>query len=136
MHRRSPKHQPAMASSVIPAVFMLFFLGGATAQLSKNFYSKSCPGVFDAVKPVVQSAISDEKRIGASIIRLFFHDCFVQVFLHRLVRGYPGSLKLFSHLRDYFSRVAMDQYSSTTLEILPGRRRRDPTTTPSEDSPS
>ncbi|CAA6656941.1 unnamed protein product [Spirodela intermedia] len=67
-----------MTSSILPAVFILVFLSGATAQLSKNFYSKSCPGVFDAVKPVLQSAISKEKRIGASLIRLFFHDCFVQ----------------------------------------------------------
>jgi hypothetical protein len=28
---------------------------------------------------VMQSAIAREKRMGASILRLFFHDCFVQV---------------------------------------------------------
>ncbi|KAG6481972.1 hypothetical protein ZIOFF_058596 [Zingiber officinale] len=28
------------------------------------------------MKPVVQSAISREKRMGASLLRLFFHDCF------------------------------------------------------------
>ncbi|KAJ9175980.1 hypothetical protein P3X46_014475 [Hevea brasiliensis] len=49
----------------------------ANAQLSTNFYSKSCPNLFSAVKPVVQSAINNEKRMGASLVRLFFHDCFV-----------------------------------------------------------
>ncbi|KAK3139174.1 hypothetical protein QOZ80_5AG0378990 [Eleusine coracana subsp. coracana] len=39
---------------------------------------KSCPGVYDAVKSVMKSAIAKEKRTGASILRLFFHDCFVQ----------------------------------------------------------
>ncbi|XP_050209641.1 peroxidase P7 [Mercurialis annua] len=47
------------------------------AQLSPNFYSKSCPNLFSTVKPVLQSAINKEKRIGASLVRLFFHDCFV-----------------------------------------------------------
>ncbi|OAY38326.1 peroxidase P7 [Manihot esculenta] len=47
------------------------------SQLSTNFYSKSCPNLFSAVKPVVKSAINKEKRMGASLVRLFFHDCFV-----------------------------------------------------------
>jgi len=52
--------------------------GTSWAQLSTGFYSSSCPGLYSAVKPVVQSAIDSEKRVGASIVRLFFHDCFVQ----------------------------------------------------------
>nr|GMD10217.1 anionic peroxidase [Ipomoea batatas] len=45
---------------------------------------KSSPGmlsdeacVFSAVKEVVDAAIDNETRMGASLIRLFFHDCFV-----------------------------------------------------------
>ncbi|PWZ26706.1 hypothetical protein Zm00014a_039223 [Zea mays] len=34
--------------------------------------------MYDAVKSVVQSAVASEQRMGASIVRLFFHDCFVQ----------------------------------------------------------
>ena len=37
------------------------------------------PGVYDAVKSVMEAAIAREQRMGASIVRLFFHDCFVQV---------------------------------------------------------
>lgn len=33
--------------------------------------------VFSAVKEVVEDAIDKETRMGASLIRLFFHDCFV-----------------------------------------------------------
>ncbi|KAJ0979232.1 hypothetical protein J5N97_014706 [Dioscorea zingiberensis] len=54
----------------------LLLLGSSSAQLSTNFYSSSCPKLLSTVKPVVQSAINNEKRIGASILRLFFHDCF------------------------------------------------------------
>ncbi|KAI4995934.1 hypothetical protein ZWY2020_040436 [Hordeum vulgare] len=45
--------------------------GGASAQLSKGFYSSSC-----AISSVVQSAVANEPCMGASILRLFFHDCF------------------------------------------------------------
>ncbi|ERN01565.1 peroxidase P7 [Amborella trichopoda] len=47
------------------------------AQLSSTYYDGTCPTVFDMVKSVVRSAINREKRVGASIVRLFFHDCFV-----------------------------------------------------------
>nr|GLL24037.1 anionic peroxidase swpa6 [Ipomoea trifida] len=33
--------------------------------------------VFSAVKEIVEAAITNETRMGASLIRLFFHDCFV-----------------------------------------------------------
>ncbi|TVU27373.1 hypothetical protein EJB05_29978 [Eragrostis curvula] len=70
-----------MAASVARCVAFLLLLalaGTSSAQLSTSFYSKSCPGVYDAVKSVMKSAIAKEKRMGASIVRLFFHDCFVQ----------------------------------------------------------
>ncbi|WVZ54863.1 hypothetical protein U9M48_005607 [Paspalum notatum var. saurae] len=61
-------------------ILVLLALAGASSaqQLSTGFYSYSCPGVYGAVKSVVESAIAKEKRMGASIVRLFFHDCFVQ----------------------------------------------------------
>jgi peroxidase len=66
--------------ATIAVIFLLALAGGvSSAQLSTSFYSSSCPGVYDAVKSVIQSAIAKEKRMGASVLRLFFHDCFVQV---------------------------------------------------------
>ncbi|URE02917.1 peroxidase [Musa troglodytarum] len=59
------------------ALFLLLLLGSTAAELSTSFYASSCPGLFSTVKSVVRSAISEEKRLGASILRLFFHDCFV-----------------------------------------------------------
>ncbi|KAK8601390.1 hypothetical protein V6N13_058897 [Hibiscus sabdariffa] len=59
-------------------VVVISILGSSTyAQLSTNFYSKSCPKVFSTVESVVESAVSKEPRMGASLVRLFFHDCFV-----------------------------------------------------------
>uniref|UniRef100_A0A7N0THG3 Peroxidase n=1 Tax=Kalanchoe fedtschenkoi TaxID=63787 RepID=A0A7N0THG3_KALFE len=49
----------------------------ASAQLSTTFYSKSCPNLLSIVRSAVQSAVSKEARMGASLVRLHFHDCFV-----------------------------------------------------------
>ncbi|KAJ4719163.1 Peroxidase [Melia azedarach] len=57
--------------------FLVVFPEKSTAQLSTNFYSKSCPRVFTTVKSAVRSAVSKEPRMGASLLRLHFHDCFV-----------------------------------------------------------
>ncbi|KAF9591036.1 hypothetical protein IFM89_001246 [Coptis chinensis] len=58
-------------------VFALLLLGSSYAQLSTDFYSCSCPNVFSAVRSTVKCAIARERRIGASLLRLHFHDCFV-----------------------------------------------------------
>jgi peroxidase len=50
----------------------------AHAQLSKNFYSTSCPSVETTVWEVMKEAVVKDRRVGASLLRLFFHDCFVQ----------------------------------------------------------
>lgn len=65
---------------VVLAFFLL--LSTSSAQLTTNFYSSSCPNLFSTIKPVVQSAIASENRMGASLLRLFFHDCFVNVRLN------------------------------------------------------
>ncbi|KAJ3684181.1 hypothetical protein LUZ61_013345 [Rhynchospora tenuis] len=58
------------------ALFCLL-LGSTHGQLSTDYYSYSCPNLFTTVKDVVASAIAKEARMGASLLRLFFHDCFV-----------------------------------------------------------
>ncbi|XP_037445821.1 peroxidase P7-like [Triticum dicoccoides] len=50
---------------------------GARAQLSAGFYSASCPTVHGAVRQVMSQAVLNDTRTGAAILRLFFHDCFV-----------------------------------------------------------
>ncbi|KAK1368831.1 Peroxidase [Heracleum sosnowskyi] len=49
----------------------------ASAQLSANFYASSCPNVQTLVRTATNQAVSNQPRQGASILRLFFHDCFV-----------------------------------------------------------
>ncbi|KAF3537458.1 hypothetical protein F2Q69_00019353 [Brassica cretica] len=47
------------------------------AQLSSDFYAESCPSLFPAVRGVMQRAVAKERRMAASLLRLFFHDCFI-----------------------------------------------------------
>ncbi|KAL7118909.1 hypothetical protein ACP275_02G030400 [Erythranthe tilingii] len=45
--------------------------------LNCNFYDKSCPNLSMIVRWGVWSAFKNDTRIGASLLRLHFHDCFV-----------------------------------------------------------
>ncbi|CAI0399527.1 unnamed protein product [Linum tenue] len=68
------------AHSCLLAVALLLvvaFAGKSSAQLSTNFYSKSCPKLLTTVRSAVKSAVSRERRMAASLLRLHFHDCFV-----------------------------------------------------------
>lgn len=49
------------------------------AQLSPNFYGSSCPNLKKMVGDAMKDAVNREARLGASVLRLFFHDCFVNV---------------------------------------------------------
>ncbi|KAJ6401218.1 hypothetical protein OIU84_016599 [Salix udensis] len=48
-----------------------------SAQLSANFYASSCPNLQTIVRNAMTTAVNGQPRLGASILRLFFHDCFV-----------------------------------------------------------
>uniref|UniRef100_A0A5B6YJJ8 Peroxidase n=1 Tax=Davidia involucrata TaxID=16924 RepID=A0A5B6YJJ8_DAVIN len=46
--------------------------------LYPQFYDRSCPKALEIVKSVVAKAVAKEARMAASLLRLHFHDCFVQ----------------------------------------------------------
>ncbi|KAG6544395.1 hypothetical protein Mapa_014229 [Marchantia paleacea] len=60
--------------------------GPGQAELSSTFYDSSCPNLTTIVSSQVTSAIAAEARMGASLMRLHFHDCWVN--------GCDGSLLL------------------------------------------
>ncbi|CAI8592973.1 unnamed protein product [Vicia faba] len=47
------------------------------AQLIHNFYGVTCPSLQTIVRNTMINVIKNEPRMGASLLRLFFHDCFV-----------------------------------------------------------
>ncbi|KAK7411907.1 hypothetical protein VNO78_03351 [Psophocarpus tetragonolobus] len=58
---------------------MSFFIlsVGVRCQLTTDFYKTTCPDVFRIVRREVQKALRNEMRISTSLLRLHFHDCFV-----------------------------------------------------------
>ncbi|CAN1771877.1 Cationic peroxidase 1 [Linum perenne] len=46
-------------------------------NLSLNCYDSTCPLAVSKIREIVNEAIRNETRMGASLLRLHFHDCFV-----------------------------------------------------------
>lgn len=51
----------------------------SSAQLNACFYDNVCPQALPKIREIVRQAVKDEPRMGASLLRLHFHDCFVNV---------------------------------------------------------
>ncbi|KAL0537661.1 hypothetical protein IC582_026644 [Cucumis melo] len=70
------------SSSLIHSLFLSVIILSASlihshAQLTHNFYNNVCLKALSTIKSVVSKAIKNEPRMGASLLRLHFHDCFV-----------------------------------------------------------
>lgn len=61
------------------AMALLFSAAIVSAQLSTDFYDETCPDALDIIESAVRAAVHKESRMGASLLRLHFHDCFVNV---------------------------------------------------------
>ncbi|OIW16094.1 hypothetical protein TanjilG_18809 [Lupinus angustifolius] len=62
---------------VLVTLATLIVIPTTHAKLSPNYYNKVCPQALPIIRSVVEKAIIRENRIGASLLRLHFHDCFV-----------------------------------------------------------
>ncbi|KAE9615109.1 hypothetical protein Lal_00048081 [Lupinus albus] len=62
---------------VLVTLTTLIVIPTTHAKLSPNYYNKVCPQALTIIRSAVKKAITRERRIGASLLRLHFHDCFV-----------------------------------------------------------
>ncbi|KAM7253212.1 hypothetical protein ACFE04_025830 [Oxalis oulophora] len=68
----------ASHSWLILTAFLVLSCVQSDAQLSPSFYDQTCPAANKIIQKVVEDAVSEDRRMAASLIRLHFHDCFVQ----------------------------------------------------------
>ena len=75
------------------ALLLLAALASATngAKLSARYYDKTCPNVQNVVREVMAHKVAGEPWLAPAVLRLFFHDCFVNVrdyYLKRTLKSY------------------------------------------------
>ncbi|KAF0923133.1 hypothetical protein E2562_003350 [Oryza meyeriana var. granulata] len=68
----------ATAMMVVALVVMVAAAVAGSKELSVDYYKKSCPGVENVVKYHVAKALKANRKDGAALVRLIFHDCFVR----------------------------------------------------------
>lgn len=74
-----------MAAPRVPlvgvAVFLALLCGGEAEvrELKVGYYAETCPEAEDIVRETMARARAREARSVASVMRLQFHDCFVNV---------------------------------------------------------
>ncbi|RZB69924.1 cationic peroxidase 1-like [Glycine soja] len=57
-------------------IFLCMF-SMASSQLTSNCYESTCPQALSIIRTAVIGAVAKDHRMGASLLRLHFHDCFV-----------------------------------------------------------
>ncbi|KAL2622237.1 hypothetical protein R1flu_002442 [Riccia fluitans] len=103
---------------------MLLTCSRPVRGLSTGFYSYTCPDLESTVKNGVDSAVASDPRVGASILRVHFHDCFVDgcdgsVLLDDTTSfiGEKGAPQNANSLRGF---GAIDDIKSSVEAICPG----------------
>jgi hypothetical protein len=72
------------------------------AQLVVGYYAETCPNVESIVSTAVANAYQQDAGTAPGLIRLHFHDCFVQVLLLLYL---PVNCKCVLHLEDTCRRL-------------------------------
>ena len=73
-----PRRRSCHGLFLLPLLLLLL----QTAELSQaqvlNFYGLSCPGAETTVTAAVSAAVRKDPSLAPALLRLMFHDCFVQ----------------------------------------------------------
>lgn len=96
----------------------------SSAFIDFDYYSNDkngCPCAEDIVKGVVKEYVENDRGLGAGLIRMFFHDCFVRVYdLHvPTFISCLGSKTTYLHFKaSEFNSIFISLYILITKRIL------------------
>ncbi|KAK7860072.1 peroxidase 17 [Quercus suber] len=110
------------------SLFLLFLLHltiAAAAQLRPDLYLPTCPNAESIVRNVMKKALIREPRSVASVMRLQFHDCFVNgcdasVLLDD-TPTVPGEKQALSNINSLRSFEVIDEIKEALEKVCPGR---------------
>ncbi|PUZ60531.1 hypothetical protein GQ55_4G138200 [Panicum hallii var. hallii] len=70
-----------IASWLVPLMILCVILASTAAKgdhrLSVSYYDKTCPSAQSIVQSVMASRVAADQTMAPAVLRLFFHDCFV-----------------------------------------------------------
>ncbi|KAK1301812.1 Peroxidase 59 [Acorus calamus] len=72
--------KPKFMSKCLVLVALLIaclIINNVESQLTTDYYANTCPNLFWIVRRQMFNALMNEMRMAASLLRLHFHDCFV-----------------------------------------------------------
>nr|CAB3446230.1 unnamed protein product [Digitaria exilis] len=105
-------------------VALLLLASASHGQLSPSFYATSCPTLGLIVRATMIKALLTERRMGASLVRLFFHDCFVQgcdgSILLDDVGSFVGEKTAFPNVNSVRGFDVIDQIKANVELLCPG----------------
>ncbi|XXG60190.1 hypothetical protein AAC387_Pa04g2155 [Persea americana] len=114
----------SLACFVVTIILCLVSNGPCQAQLSSTFYDETCPTALGTIQTAVRKAVSRERRMAASLMRVHFHDCFVQgcdasVLLDDTSSS-VGEKSAFQNLGSLRGFEVIDSVKSKVEDVCPG----------------
>lgn len=98
----SKMHKHTLVALIWALLILPNILGVSQGQLGVGFYSKTCPTAESIIHKVVQKAVADSLRNAALLLRLQFHDCFVEVSLSPSLSVLLPANTHINNLNDFF----------------------------------
>ena len=81
-----------IASWLVPLIVSVLLActaaNGDNHHLSVSYYDKTCPSAQHIVQSVMASRVAADQAMAPAVLRLFFHDCFVNVRPH-FINDFP-----------------------------------------------
>ncbi|KAK9138334.1 hypothetical protein Sjap_008928 [Stephania japonica] len=66
-----------MSSFLLSSLFLVAMMV-VSSGLTVDFYKETCPSAEDVIRETVNKALQKDAGLGAGLIRMHFHDCFVR----------------------------------------------------------